>query len=107
MKEKISCPKCETSFYSKEQLKESVKGPISFFRQISKQRMQPLFSKGNNILDSSNITICPKCGYEFIDEKIRYFGIFSLPVLKMLLIFFIVILFIAFPMYILIKDIMK
>lgn len=109
MKSKIICPKCNSTFSSKKHLKDGVTGFFSFIGQISQRRFRPIFSNENNktAIDSSNIIICPKCGFEFPDKDYRLFGILSPSMAKVLLIVFIIILFIAFPMYILIRDLMK
>jgi hypothetical protein len=109
VKTMITCPNCNSTFASKGHLKDAVSGFSSLVDHFSQRRSRPLLSDKNNknIIDSSNIVVCPKCGLEFADEEYRLFGILSLSVFKGLLIAFIVILFLAFPMYILIRDLMK
>ena len=109
MKSEIICPKCNSTFTSKKHLKDGVNDFFSFINQISQRRFRPIFSneKNKSTLDSSNIIVCPRCGFEFHDRGYRLFGILSPSMVEILLIVFIIILFIAFPMYILIRDLMK
>jgi len=104
MSEQITCPKCDSDFYVKESLKEQVTGFTSFKGLLASRRFRPLFSsdKSKNMIEESSLVICPHCGNEFLTGDYRFFGFLSKIMLKRLLIIFIL-LFIAFPIYILIN----
>lgn len=105
----ITCPKCNTSFDSSEHLKEKVTGFFSFIEVIAIHRLYQLFSNKTNkdVLDSSNTVVCPNCGFEFVDNEYKYFNVFSKSSMRKFIIIFIILFFIAFPLYILMKDLIK
>lgn len=108
MSEKITCPKCNSDFYVKESLKEQVTGFNSFIGLLASRRFRRLFSsdKSKNMIEESNLVICPNCGNEFLTEEYRFFGFLSKTMLRRLLIIFLL-LFMAFPIYILIRDLLE
>lgn len=105
MNDRIICPKCDHAFEMKGHLKDKVNGFSTFFRLLSSRRSLPLFSNrnGSDLLSSQNCVICPSCGSEIVAEDYKYFGFLGQKALKFLIYIFIV-LFIAFPIFILIRD---
>ena len=106
MKKRVKCPKCNTKFDYRANLKEKVTGLTSFVKLISQHRFRPLFSGDGNkdAVDHSNIVVCPKCKFEFSYSEYEYFGVLNISTLKLILIFFIFIIFILVPAYILMRD---
>ena len=104
MSQTISCPKCNSSFNSKDFLSTKISDIDSFFNVLGQLRSKPLFcGERRNILDESNVVICPSCGHKFSISQYKYFGFLTLKAVKILLIIFFSV-FIAIPICILIKD---
>jgi hypothetical protein len=101
-----TCPRCHIAFDYRENMKTRVSGVSSFFRQIEKKRFEPLIRKGNNHTDAikSNLTVtCPACGNEFMCDDYKFFGLFSPPVMKAIIILLLA-LFLTIPIYVIIRD---
>ena len=102
MHEQIFCPKCDHAFDGKEFIVLRINDLKSFFSIIAWLRFRPIFS-GNSIVDEANTVECPLCGHRFSVPKYKFFGIFSLGAVKILLILFLLA-FIAIPFYIICVD---
>lgn len=108
MNENTICPKCNLDFNAKKNLKYRVNDVSSFLGQIERQRFRSLFRKRVDEADEigeNTAVICPHCGKEFYLKGYRFFGLFAPSVMRSL-IFILLLLFISFPIYILIKDLM-
>lgn len=107
MSEITTCPKCHREFNGKENMKFHVFGVSSFFYQIKKKRFEPLFKNGDGCKDEvkSNLTVvCPSCGNEFTWNEYKFFGLFRPSIMKAIIIIFFA-LFMAIPIYIIIRDV--
>ena len=103
MSQKIFCPKCNHQFDGENHLVLKISDLRSFFSVIQNRRSKPIHG-GSHILDDSNLVECPNCGYKFSLSQYKFFGIFSLRTLKLLLLIF-VMAFAIIPFCILFFDI--
>jgi len=105
MNAKGKCPRCHKELDLQVNMKTRVSGVRSFFRLFDK--MNSKFSIGNGCnsdnVRSSLIVICPYCGNEFPFYGYKYFGLFGLSGLKILLTIFIG-LFIVAAIIVLLRD---
>ncbi len=103
---KIRCSKCGSEFSQIENLKYRIRMDRSFFRTLKDELFLP-WKTGLESVHSPNIIVCPKCGNEFEFVEHNLLGIFQQKSFRMVLIFFIGLIglaFLLFPILIILKN---